>query len=437
MSTHRHPKGLPVLFFTEMWERFSFYCMLAILALYMKASPEEGGLGFSIFKTGQIFGLYTGIVYFTPLLGGMIADRWFGIRRTIVAGGLFMMAGHFLLAFRPLPFFFGGLTCMVIGNGLFKPNISTLLGNLYRESPEKRDDGYNIFYMGINLGAFISPLVAAGLRSLDVMHGWHYAFASAGVGMIFSMIIFLSFQKHVRAGDLRTSESADMIREIPLTPTQTRRRIQALLIIFAVVIFFWMAFDQNGLTLTYWAENATITTWNPEIFQSANPLFILAFTPLIVIFWNFMRSRRKEPSTASKLGLGMLLTAVAYLIMAFAGLAGGDTGKVSMAWLISSYAVITLGELCLSPMGLSLVSKLAPARNRGLLMGGWFTASAIGNYLAGLTGAFWDQMPHSTFFFILVGTSVFAFFILAGLLRFLNPVIQEAEEMAREAADAA
>jgi POT family proton-dependent oligopeptide transporter len=219
-----------------------------------------------------------------------------------------------------------------------------------------------------------------------------------------------------------------------LTAQQSRQRVKALLIIFGVVIFFWMAFDQNGLTLTYWAENATLTTWNPEIFQSANPLFILAFTPLVVLFWNFMRRRKREPSTASKLGLGMILTAIAYLIMAFAGLWGGDSGKVSMNWLIGSYAVITLGELCLSPMGLSLVSKLAPPRNRGLLMGGWFVASAIGNYLAGLTGAYWDRMSHSTFFFILVGTSIFAALLLWGLLKFLNPVIKEAEEMAQEAA---
>jgi POT family proton-dependent oligopeptide transporter len=437
LNAKRHPKGLPVLFFTEMWERFSFYCMLSILALYMKETAENGGLGFSIFKTGQIYGLYIGIVYFTPLIGGLIADRVFGIRKTIVLGGLFMMAGHFLLAFRPLPFFFSALCCLIIGNGLFKPNISTLLGNLYRDNPQKKDDGYNIFYMGINLGAFMSPLVASSLRNLHPIYGWHYAFAAAGVGMIISLITFALFQKHVKSGDLRASEASTQNLEIALTPQQARKRVKALLVIFGVVIFFWLAFHQNGLTLTYWAENATRTTWNPEIFQSVNPLFILMFTPLVVLFWNLLRRRRKEPSTASKLGLGMLLTAGAYLIMGFAGLAGGNTDKVSVWWLINSYAVITLGELCLSPMGLSLVSKLAPWKIRGLMMGGWFAATAIGNYLSGLLGSFWDQMAHSTFFFILVGTSVFAFLILAGLLRFLNPVIKEAEEMAMKAAEKA
>jgi len=430
----RHPKGLPVLFFTEMWERFSFYCMLSILALYMKESVGNGGLGFSIFKTGQIYGLYVGIVYFTPLVGGIIADRWLGIRKTIVIGGLFMMAGHFFLAFRPLPTFFAGLCCLMIGNGLFKPNISTLLGNLYRDLPEKRDDGFNIFYMGINLGAFMSPLIAATLRNLHPIHGWHYAFASAGVGMIISLTTFLSFQKHVRPGDLRTADSSSTAREIELTAQQARQRVKALLIIFAVVIFFWMAFEQNGLTLTFWAENATRTSLNPEIFQSFNPAFILLFTPLAVVFWNILRRRRLEPSTAAKMSIGMLMTAGAYLIMAIAGWSGGDTGRVSAAWLISSYAVITVGEILLSPMGLSLVSKLAPWKIRGLMMGTWFAATAVGNYLAGLTGSFWEQMPHSTFFFILVGTSLFAAGILAMLLKFLNPVIKEAEEMAREAA---
>jgi POT family proton-dependent oligopeptide transporter len=430
----RHPKGLPVLFFTEMWERFSFYCMLSILSLYMKETAEAGGLGFSIFKTGQIYGGYIGLVYFTPLIGGILADRVWGIRKTIVIGGLFMMAGHFLLAFRPLPFFFGGLICLMIGNGCFKPNISTLLGNLYRDVPEKKDDGYNIFYMGINLGAFMSPLVAASLRNLHPIYGWHYAFAAAGVGMIISLATFLSLQKYVRAGDNVNRVSPEyQQREIELSPAQAKRRVQALLVIFAVVIFFWMAFHQNGLTLTFWAENATRTSWNPEIFQSVNPLFILIFTPLLVAFWNILRRRRLEPSTAAKLGLGMLLTAASYLIMAFAGLAGGDTGKVSVSWLIEAYAVITLGELCLSPMGLSLVSKLAPWKVRGAMMGGWFAATAVGNYLSGLIGSFWDRMPHSTFFFILVGTSLFAAAILFAMLKFLNPIIREAEEMAAAA----
>ncbi len=432
----RHPKGLPVLFLTEMWERFSFYCMLSILSLYMKETLEGGGLGFSIFKTGQIYGLYTGIVYFTPLFGGMIADRIFGIRKTIIFGGLFMMTGHFLLAFRPLPFFFSALVCLVIGNGLFKPNISTILGNLYRNIPEKKDDGYNIFYMGINLGAFMSPLVSSTLRNLHPIYGWHYAFAAAGVGMIFSLIIFYSFRKYVAEGEVRfIAPDQKPLKMIELTPRQERSRIKALLIIFSVVIFFWMAFHQQGLTLTFWAEKATRTSWNPEVFQSVNPLFILIFTPLIVPFWQMFRNRGKEPKTATKMGIGMLLTTCAFSIMAVAAFVGGNMGKVNVAWLISAYAVITVGELCLSPMGLSLVSKLAPPKILGLMMGGWFASTAIGNYCAGLLGSFWDRLPHSSYFLILVGTSFTAAVLLFYLLRFLNPVIQEVEEMARKAAD--
>ncbi len=410
--------------------------MLSILSLYMSEQLAGGGLGFSTFKTGQIYGLYVGLVYFTPFFGGILADRVFGIRKTIIIGGLFMMAGHFLLAFRPLPFFFSALCCLIIGNGCFKPNISVMLGNLYRDIPEKKDDGYNIFYMGINVGALFSPLVAAYLRSLHPIYGWHYAFAAAGVGMIFSLIIFNVFQKYVRAGE-NVANDADSThgREVKLTPQQARKRVMALLVIFGVVIFFWMAFHQNGLTLTFWARDATRTSLSPELFQSVNPFFVLAFTPLLVAFWNVLRRRKLEPSTAAKLGIGMLLTAGCYAIMASAAFAGGNFGQVSVAWLISAYAVITLGELCLSPMGLSLVSKLAPWKIRGMMMGGWFAATAIGNYLSGLLGSFWDELLHSTFFIILVGTSLFAAAILFFTLKFLNPIIHEAEEQAKELAE--
>jgi len=431
-----HPKGLPVLFFTEMWERFSFYAMLGLLSLYMNASIEEGGLGFSFAKTGQIYGLYIGIVYFTPIFGGIIADRFLGIRRTVIAGGAFFVLGHFLLAFRPLPFFFAGLVCLVIGNGLFKPNISTLVGNLYINNPQKKDDGYNIFYMGINLGAFIAPLAAAGLRSLHPIHGWHYAFAMAGVGMIISMVIFLVFQKHVKHADIGFAASKlDNKEEMkPMDPVKAKKRIAALLVIFSVAIFFWMAFSQQGLSLTFWARNATRTSLPPEVFSSVNPFFILTLTFPLIAFWQILRKRGKEPSTAAKLTIGMALTAIAFAVMGFAGIQGGNTGQVSVAWLISTYAIITTGELCLSPMGLSLVSKLAPPDKASMMMGGWFVSTAIGNYLAGAVGgSLWDKLPHSTFFFIFVGSSLVAFAVAFALLKWLDPIIHEAEKEALEA----
>ena len=401
----------------------------------MNEQITGGGLGFSIDKTSDVYGWYISIVYFTPFLGGIIADRIWGIRKTIIVGGIFMMAGHFLLAFRPLPFFFSALCCLIIGNGCFKPNISVMLGNLYRDMPEKKDDAYNIFYMGINVGAFFSPLVAAYLRSLHPLHGWHYAFAAAGVGMIISLATFLVFQKHVKEGEnVMNNDELKTPKEIDLPPETAKKRVTALLIIFGVVIFFWMAFHQNGLTLTFWARDATRTSWNPEIFQSVNPFFILIFTPLVVGFWNILRRRSMEPSTAAKLGIGMLLTAACYAVMAGAAFSGGNDGRVSVSWLINAYALITLGELCLSPMGLSLVSKLAPWKIRSMMMGGWFAATAIGNKLSGLVGRYWDDMLHSSFFILLVVTSLFAAFLLILFLKFLNPVIREAEEEAKTAA---
>jgi POT family proton-dependent oligopeptide transporter len=422
----KHPPGLPALFFTEMWERFGFYCMLSILALYMNEA-----LGFGTRTVGLIYGAYIALVYFTPLLGGLLADRWLGFGRSILVGAVFMGSGYFLLAIPPLPVFFAGLACVIIGNGLFKPNISTLLGNLYRDVPEKRDDAYNIFYMGINIGAFFSPIVAASLRNTL---GWGYAFAAAGVGMIVSMILFSLLRKHTIAGETKIARSTDHVTDIALNPKQERDRLTALFLVFGIVIVFWMAFHQNGFTLTFWARDATSMTLPPEITQAFNPFFVVAFTPLVVWFWKKLRARRKEPSTAAKIGIGMLLTAGAYSVMTGAALSGGDSGRVSIVWLIAAYAVITLGELCLSPMGLSLVNKLAPARMRGMLMGGWFAATAVGNYLSGLVGSFWDDMAHSSFFVILVASSLGAALLLLIVLRRIRPTIHEAEQLALQAA---
>jgi proton-dependent oligopeptide transporter, POT family len=419
-AVRKHPAGLPVLFFTEMWERFGFYCMLAILALYMNEK-----LGFSTRTVGQIYGAYVALVYFTPVLGGFLADRFLGFGRSILIGAVLMGTGYFLLAIPTLPMFFTGLTCIILGNGLFKPNISTLLGNLYQDLPEKRDAAYNIFYMGINIGAFFSPLVAAYLRNT---YDWGYAFAAAGVGMIVSFILFISLRRHTLAGENKAQANSGT--QIVLTAQQEKSRITALLLVFGIVIVFWMAFHQNGFTLTFWARDATNTTLSPELSQAFNPFFVVLFTPLLVWFWTRLRKRGKEPSTAAKIGIGMLLTAAAFSIMTGAGVSGGDNGRVSIAWLISAYAVITLGELCLSPMGLSLVNKLAPARMRGLLMGGWFAATAIGNYLSGLIGSFWDDLPHSSFFMILAIASVGAAGLLLLVLKRIRPTIHEAEQMA-------
>ncbi|MCB2200570.1 peptide MFS transporter [bacterium] len=432
-----HPKGLPVLFMTEMWERFSFYTMRAIFALYMATPVEYGGLGFTVQLTATIYGLYVGLVYFTPLFGGILADKVLGIKRSVTVGGLFFLLGHLLLAFRPLPFFFGGLLALIIGNGLFKPNISTMLGNLYREVPERRDDGYNIFYMGINLGAFLSPFVAGYLR---VNYGWHYGFGAAAIGMIFSMAVFWTFQKHVAAGDVGPAakrlrhEEATPVKEEKSDPVKDKQRTKALMIIFFIVIFFWMAFEQQGLTLTFWAQNATNTAIAAETFQSVNPMFILVLTVPLVAFWGLLRRRGKEPTTATKMFIGMLLAVVAFIIMAISGYAGGNGGHVSVYWLMGAYAVLTTSELMLSPMGLSLVSKLAPKKSLGMMMGGWFVASGIGGYLSGLIGGFWNSMSHSGFFLLIAGILLVIALVLATQLKALNPIIHEAEQEAAEAA---
>jgi POT family proton-dependent oligopeptide transporter len=446
----RHHPGLAVLFFTEMWERFSFYCMLSILALYMDES-----LHFSTAKIGQIYGGYIGLVYFTPLIGGWLADRYLGFRKAIIWGGIAMGFGHLSLAFSPLPTFFLGLSLLCIGNGLFKPNISTILGNLYRDMPEKRDDAYNIFYMGINLGALFSPLVASYLRN---NYGWDYAFGAAGIGMVVALAVFIFFRKYVAEGEISAQDrsAASTIPVVQLTKKQEKDRITTLLTVFAVVIVFWMVFEQNGFTLNFWARDATEAANMPtlvldqahlqqtgekrlsaELTQAINPAFILLFTPLLVWFWTRLRKVGKEPATATKIAIGMLLTAAAYGVMTMAGWAGGDTGRVGVGWLVGTYGVITLAEILLSPMGLSLVSRLAPPRMAGMLMGTWFAFTALGSYLAGLVGSFWDRMPHSTFFLIMVVASLAAFVVLLMVLRRVHGTIKAVEDEEQEAAAAA
>jgi len=426
-----HPKGLYVLFFTEMWERFSFYSMLALFALYMSAPESEGGLGWHEDHASHVYGLYIGLVYFTPFFGGLIADHLTGYRRAILIGGVFFCIGHLLLAVEHMVAFYSALGFLIIGNGLFKPNISTMVGRLYPPGSPKRDSAFNIFYMGINTGALIAPLVASYLAK----HlGWHYGFGAAAVGMFVSVIVFSLTSKHLAHADRHSGEVEQAASEEDVPRDVQRRRVIALFVIYGIVILFWMAFHQNGVTLNYWARD---NTWwfsasetvaeqpHPSITQAFNPAFVILFTFLVVPFWAMLRRRGKEPSTPGKVGIGMLLTAAAFGIMGLAGLVGGDAGRVWVGWLIGGYAVVTLGELCLSPMGLSLVTKLAPRRHSGLMMGLWFVATALGNYLSGLLGTFWKSWLHSNFFFFLVGSSLFAAAILLVFLPFLKRAMPE------------
>lgn len=423
----RHPKGLYVLFFTEMWERFGFYTMAALFALYLNEVLKltEG-------ESAIVNGVYLAAVYFTPFFGGLLADRKIGYSRAVLIGAALLGSGYFCFAHPSKLAFYVSLGLLFIGNGLFKPNISTLVGNLYPQGDPRRDSAFSTFYMGINIGALVSPWVAGLMRR---NFGWSWAFASAGFGMVASMIIFAILRKYVAVADRRSSIGA--ILDVELGPEYEdrdppdveRRRITALFIMCGIVMLFWMAFHQNGSTLNFWARNntdrlVTLGSWSweipPEIFQAVNPAFIILLTPVVVRLMSFLRKHGLEPSTPAKLGLGMILTATSYSLMVFGSLVGGNTGKVSMAWLIGCYFVITIGELFVSPMGLSMVTKLAPRRMTAMLMGVWFFSTCIGNLLSGLIGPFWEKWPHSRFFTLLVATSLFAAAVLATQLRFLK-----------------
>ena len=395
-----HPPGLYVLFFTEMWERYSFYSMMAILSLYMNEA-----LHFDIAQVGRIYGLYTAGVYFLPLAGGLLADRLLGFNRAIIIGGVLMMFGHIVLGIELMPFFYSGLILLACGSGLLKPNVSTIVGNLYRSRPELRDQGFNIFYVGINLGAFVSPLTVSWLRT---NYGWSIAFMSAAVAMLFSLVTFIGFNRHVAEAATKVDKTSTEARTI--APAEARSRVITLLAVFTISTAFWLAFYQIFYTFTFWARDNTATTIAPERFQVFEPLGVIALSPVLVAVWMWLQRRNAEPSTPVKMLLGVVLCAGAFGMLGYAGTIGGDTGRVSPLWLIAANIIIALGEIALSPMGLSLVNSIAPPRSRGLLMGGWFASLALGGYLSGYIGAYWDRMPHSRFFamvaVILAGTAI-------------------------------
>ncbi len=427
----KHPKGLKVLFFTEMWERFGFYTMLALLVLYMKHV-----FGWDEHKMGQVYGLFLGLVYFTPLFGGWIADHVLGYRRTIMLGAVTMAVGYGMLAV-PHPaelFFYLSLAVIVIGNGLFKANISVLVGNLYPPDSPLKDESYNIFYMGINIGALLAPFAASYMRNT---FSFNAAFAVSAGGMLLSLIIFELGKKHYLVQGAKPSEAK--LEEVKMTKSQEKERIWALLAIFAIVIFFWMSFHQNGFALTLFADQATRPVISPELYQAFNPMFILILTPLIVGFFAMLRKRGKEPSTPGKIGIGMFLAGTAFAVMIVASLAGGnlDNQSLSPSWLISTYFIMTIAELFLSPMGLSFVSKIAPTRMRGTMMGGWFTATAIGNYLSGFLGSFYGTWKHSTFFAVLVTASLFSALLVFLLLKKLKHATRSEIDVLEMEADVA
>lgn len=483
-----HPAGLFVLFLAEMWERMSYYGMRALLTLYMikylMADPERMArvLGFDTLKymleTGfgpmaaqqfasQIYGLYTGFVYLSPYFGGILADRVWGRRKSVYIGGAVMALGHFLMGFENL--FLPALFFLILGNGAFKPNISTQVGSLYKEGDNRRDGAFTIFYMGINLGAFFSPILCKNfavalcgwLGITDPGTPWHIGFALAGVGMLFGLFLYHIGRTLLPAenlsnlvpepernsvtwktvGALLGSMAAFMlILMIPMTfkliliaaivagvvwsikqvsGEMDRKRIAALVILCMGTVFFWAIFEQQGNTLQIWADEKA--DWarlglEAENYQSFNPGFIFIFAPLLNIWWNFWSARGRKSSSVRKMAVGCFMVGVAFMIIPLASnFITIDKSMTNLFWLTLVTWVVTMGELYLSPVGLSFVTKLAPERFMSMMMGMWLASSFLGNYLAGLLGTFYTTMSQNAFFmmFAILGCGIGVFFLIA------------------------
>ena len=416
-----HPVGLFVLFFTEMWERMSYYGMRALLVLYMTkylfVDPQRSHatLGYDTLHSAieavfgqqnvqqlssQVYGLYTGLVYLTPFFGGMLADRVLGQRKTVYIGGVLMMIGHFLMAAESL--FFLALFFLILGNGCFKPNISTQVGRLYGAEDHRRDGAFTIFYMGINLGAFLAPFVCG---TLGQTVGWHYGFMAAGVGMGCGLVVYYFGQRYL-APDTR-GVASDGAVERPLL-REEKFGIGALVILCSLNVVFWAVYEQQGNTMQLWADSRT--DWNvfgwtlPSTwYQSFNPFMIFTFAPLLNVFWGWQSKRGREPTSVVKMATGCLLLGAGYVVMIAAALVVPAEARGSLFWLVGATFTFTIGELYLSPIGLSLVTKVAPKRYVSMLMGMWFLSSFLGNYLSGFLGTFYSVLKGNVFFAVLAG----------------------------------
>ena len=442
-----HPRGLSTLFFTELWERFSYYGMRALLTLFMVAPVTVGGLGYEKKAATAVFGNYTMAVYMLTIVGGFIADNFIGSRASVLYGGIIIACGHFSMAFNSETTFFLGLTLVALGTGLLKPNISTMVGSLYRPDDERRDAGFSIFYMGINIGGFAAPLVTGwlaqseefrGLLSswgMNPLHSWHWGFAAAGVGMTLGLIVYLITGRNlaqVRRPPPRTAGRpwgklvvviiatgalmwvmtlADQYPWIvyamfgaqiaavlffAFKPGQDSKRIAAILVFFIAAEIFWAIFEQSGSTIALFGDELTRTTilgWNfPSAwFQSLNPVFVILLAPLFA--WLWIALGKLQPSSPFKFMLGLVFLGLSFVWMVPAARLTVD-GKVSPLWIAGLFLLQTMGEMCLSPVGLSTMTKLAPQRLLGLVMGIWFLAAALGNKLAGvLAGHFESKDP--------------------------------------------
>jgi proton-dependent oligopeptide transporter, POT family len=410
----RQPPGLFLLFGVEMWERFSFYGMRAILVLFI-ADKVRGGLGWSEASASRLYGLYGLSAYSLPLLGGYLGDRVLGTHRSLVIGGIIIAAGHFCLAVPTLPAFFAGLALVVTGTGFFKSNVSTMVGQLYRQGDTRRDGGFTIFYMGVNVGALLGQF-ACGYLGESPRWGWHYGFGAAGVGMVLGLLMYLRLRSRYLAGvgERPNRERTPARESAPAGPLSRdeRQRLIALFVIFAFTIPFWMAFEQAGSSMNFFAAQRTDRnvlgfTFPASWLQSVNSAVLISTAPLFAALWTYLGRRGKEPSTPAKMTAAMVLLGVGFVFMV-AGAHGSEGGHlVSPFWLIAAYSFHTFGELCLSPIGLSMVTKLAPLKFASLLMGTWFFATAISEFLAGQLAAITDRVARGELFHVFGGQADF------------------------------
>ncbi|MDY3345158.1 peptide MFS transporter [Riemerella anatipestifer] len=449
VSKKGHPAGLYLLFFTEMWERFSYYGMRAILIYYLTKTYLQGGLSIDPAQASLIYGYFTGFVYFTPLIGGWLADKFLGQRLSITIGGVLMMLGQFTLFAINTHFgLYIGLLLLIIGNGFFKPNISVLVGNLYEEGDERRDSAFSIFYMGINLGALIAPLVI-GVLTDDIFakkdaageimsYGYKYGFLAAGLGMLLGQVLFNTLaQKYLGNIGKKPKKQIEVEKEVEVIKEEIengdelkkveKQRVSVIFILFLFAVFFWAGFEQAGSSIALYTDNYIDRNVNiPFIgnytipaswFQSVNPFFIVALAPLFAMFWSSKLG--KKLSTPVKMGLGMVILGIGFWFMLGAvSERGGDiadsTIKASLWWLVMTYFVHTVGELCLSPVGLSVVTKLAPVRLASVLMAVWLLSSSVANFLGGYIAAYVEKMGAGQVF-----TYISGFVIACGLLLLL------------------
>jgi len=433
------PDGLYLLFSVEMWERFSYYGMRALLVLYLTATV--GGLGWSKEDAANLYGNYTALVYLTPLIGGYLADRFIGIHRSMVIGATLITLGHFTLALPSEKAFFIGLALIIIGTGFFKSNVSTMVGQLYSENDRRRDSGFTVFYMGINMGAFIGQIVCGSLAE-DPRLGWHYGFGAAGVGMTLGLIAYLRNKRNVLGtiGE-RPAERAKRTTDGQLPATaplsrEEKHHVAAIFILLFFNVFFWLAFEQAGSSMNFFANERTDRlvlgyTIPAPWFQSINPLVIILFAPIFARLWGWLAKKNREPSTPVKMATALWLLGFGFVFMVL-GASNSDGGlQVSPLWLIAAYTFQTFGELCLSPVGLSMVTKLAPLRFASLLMGSWFLSSAIAHKLGGTIAAAVERIERGEVFHLLGGQADFflIFVVTSGvggaLLFAVSPIVKK------------